>query len=78
MQNKNIPTEFEKMEAWTKPLHVNCALNIRTATEEMCAILSDADKREIYPARVKDFVNDIERWCFHLKNHLEDSITEIG
>jgi len=63
----------EKMPAWVYPHHVDNVLKIQEYGEELGNLVANADDDEIYPARVKDFVRDIQGFCQNLLSHLDDS-----
>ena len=71
-----MQTSTKKDTAWLTPQHIDCADKINEATNNFLRMLASADEMEIAPARIRDFVNDIERYTHFMKGHLNKSQEE--
>ena len=61
------------MNPWTNKHSRACANNIMDAAEDFKHWFDYADIDGTYPARIRDFVCDIEQHCHHMRAHLKEA-----
>lgn len=61
------------MNPWKNKHNEACANKIIEAAEDFKHWFDYAEVNGTYPARIRDFVCDIEGYCCHMKQHLKEA-----
>lgn len=59
------------VKPWATAGMAACLLNMSQAVHDLDGILFNGDEEDAYPNRAQDFVRDVERWCIHMRSHLQ-------